>query len=244
MPEKDFPKGRIHIGKRPWHPPIKGQPVGPTATTSEIDGDDAPTFENGRLSRPLEPDETLDGTKRWKSPNVVFASRELGTTIAEETDGSAHTSGFTKREVLVLQGLVDGIGKKQRARVLDISNDDIKSYERLIAEKVGSANRQNGLREALVKGVTLGFLDTSNLPDEPQEPLTVRERQVLFTMVRGLTTAETCLELGIASRTLSEYRSRAHDKLGLHTQYQVLAWAARDMMRRGQLHGHPVKNID
>lgn len=195
MPEKDFPKGRIHIGKRPWHPPIKGQPVGPIATTSEI-------------------------------------------------GGSAHTSGFTKREVLVLQGLVDGIGKKQRARVLDISNDDIKSYERLIAEKVGSANRQNGLREALVKGVTLGFLDTSNLPDEPREPLTVRERQVLFTMVRGLTTAETCLALGIASRTLSEYRSRAHDKLGLHTQYQVLVWAARDMMRRGQLHGRPVKNID
>lgn len=244
MSEKDLPKGRIHIGKRPWHPPIKGQPIGPSATTSEIDGDDAPTFEDGQLSRPLEPDETLDRTKRWKTPNIVFASRELGATI-EETDGSANLSGFTKREVTVLQGLVDGMGKKHRARVLDISSDDIKSYERLIAEKVGSTNRQNGLREAIVKGVTLGFLDTSNLPDEPQEPLTVRERQVLFTMVRGLTTAETCLQLGISPRTLSDYRSRAHDKLGLHTQYQVLAWAARDiMMRRGQLHGQPVKIID
>ncbi|KKR88042.1 MAG: hypothetical protein UU34_C0001G0039 [Candidatus Curtissbacteria bacterium GW2011_GWA1_41_11] len=165
MLEKDPPKGRIQIGKRPWHPPIKGQPIGPAATTNEIDGNDAPTFEDGQLSRPLEPNETLDKTKRWKAPSVVFASRELGATIREETDASANSSGFTKREVTLLQGLVDGIGKKQRARVLDISNDDIKSYEHLIAEKVGSANRQEGLREAIVKGVTLGFLDTSNLPD-------------------------------------------------------------------------------
>ena len=230
MSEKDLPKSRIHIGKRPWHPPIKGQPIGPSATTNEIDGNDAPTFEDGQLSRPLEPDETLDGTKRWKTPSVVFVSRELGATIVEETDGSVNSSGFTKREVTVLQSLVGGIGKKQRATVLDISNEDIKSYEHLIAEKVGSANRQEGLREAIVKGVTLGFLDTSNLPDEPQESLTARERQVLFTMVRGLTTAETCSQLGISPRTLSDYRSRAQDKLGLHTQYQVLAWAARDMM--------------
>src|SRR4030043_1863417 len=151
--QRDKPiEGEVQIGRRPWHPPIKGQPPGPQATTDEIWGDGAPTYESGELSRRLRRKEKIGKTRTWRSPEVIFSARRLEEQIREELS-RAHDTRFTEREVICLQGLVNGVGKRGRARELTLLTPDLKAFEGLIAEKVGFDSRQEGLRVAIFIGV-------------------------------------------------------------------------------------------
>ena len=227
-------EGEIHIGGRPWYPPIKGQPSSPQATTAEIWGDDAPTIEGGKFSRRLRPKEKISKTRTWRSPEVIFSARRLEEQIREELS-RAHDTRFTEREVICLQGLVNGVGKRGRARELTLLTPDLKTFEGLIAEKVGFDSRQEGLRVAIFIGVRDGDLDTRNIHLKPKEPLGVRESQVLIGMIGGSSTSQLCNQLGISGRSVRSYRESAYEKIGVHTSYQAMAWAAKDMLMRGQL---------
>lgn len=140
---------------------------------------------------------------------------------------------FTEPEIQLLQGLVAGLGKERRAKALQISVEELVRRERQLAGKMGKEDRQDGLREAIVQGVMQGALDTSGLPANPRTPFSPNQAQVLALMVRGYTTSQTCEVLGIKPPTVLSHRSNAVKKIGLATQYQMLAWAARDMKNRG-----------
>jgi two-component system, NarL family, response regulator NreC len=65
-------------------------------------------------------------------------------------------------------------------------------------------------------------------PDQPQEPedmLTVREREVLRLAAEGRSNAEVAAELFISRRTVETHRARAMKKLGLRNQVELARYA-------------------
>ncbi len=61
--------------------------------------------------------------------------------------------------------------------------------------------------------------------DEPVEPLTEREREVLVLVGRGLANKEIAHELGLTERTARTYVSNILGKLGLQSRTQAALWA-------------------
>jgi DNA-binding NarL/FixJ family response regulator len=61
--------------------------------------------------------------------------------------------------------------------------------------------------------------------DEPVEPLTEREREVLALVGRGLANKEIAYELGLTERTARTYVSNILGKLGLQSRTQAALWA-------------------
>lgn len=234
MSNSEIPQDRIHIGKRPWHPPIKGQPPGPEVTFTEITSGDAPIITDGQISRKLKPGEKIDQRKSWNSPQLILVARNLEEQVHEELS-RVQNNGFTEREIIYLQGLVNGAGRKRRASKLGIPISDLKIFESLVGEKLGLPSRQDGLRVAIFIGVRDSLLNTDFLPKKQIDQLGVRETQVLMAMVGGHTTAEVCDQLGISDRSVRTYRKTAYRKMGIYTGYQACAWVARDMKLRGQL---------
>ncbi len=58
--------------------------------------------------------------------------------------------------------------------------------------------------------------------------LSVREREVLRSMVDGLTTKAIARRLGIATKTVEAHRSRIFDRLGVRTQREAVTRALRE----------------
>lgn len=61
--------------------------------------------------------------------------------------------------------------------------------------------------------------------DEPVEPLTEREREVLALVGRGLANKEIAYQLGLTERTARTYVSNILGKLGLQSRTQAALWA-------------------
>ena len=61
--------------------------------------------------------------------------------------------------------------------------------------------------------------------DEPVEPLTDREKEVLALVGRGLANKEIAYELGITERTARTHVSNILGKLGLASRTQAALWA-------------------
>lgn len=68
--------------------------------------------------------------------------------------------------------------------------------------------------------------------DQPEEPLTARERQVLQLIAEGKTTKAIARLLGVSFKTAESHRSRIMKKLGIHE----IAGLVRYAIRRGLLH--------
>jgi DNA-binding NarL/FixJ family response regulator len=66
--------------------------------------------------------------------------------------------------------------------------------------------------------------------DEPVEPLTEREREVLALVGRGLANKEIAYELGITERTARTHVSNILGKLGLQSRTQAALWAVEKGM--------------
>jgi len=64
-------------------------------------------------------------------------------------------------------------------------------------------------------------------PDDPYESLTTRERQVLQLAAESHTLAEIATRLGISPRTVESHREHLMQKLGLHSQTDLIRYAVR-----------------
>jgi two-component system invasion response regulator UvrY len=65
---------------------------------------------------------------------------------------------------------------------------------------------------------------------EPHEALSNREYQVLQLLAKGLTVTEIAQQLCLSVNTISTYRSRILEKLGLRSAVELFAYAARYRM--------------
>ncbi len=63
------------------------------------------------------------------------------------------------------------------------------------------------------------------MPSDPYDRLTNREREVLHLTVEGYTSAETAARLSISPRTVEMHRSNIMRKLGLSTQADLIRYA-------------------
>lgn len=73
------------------------------------------------------------------------------------------------------------------------------------------------------------LLDTFLRAEKPTKrdnlPLSRREIQLLRSIVRGFTNAETATHLHLGIRTVETYRARLYKKLGLHTRAELVSYA-------------------
>jgi DNA-binding NarL/FixJ family response regulator len=62
--------------------------------------------------------------------------------------------------------------------------------------------------------------------EEPVEPLTQRELEVLKLVALGYTTAEIGAQLSLSARTVEHYRANLKDKMGVRTRAELTRYAA------------------
>lgn len=68
---------------------------------------------------------------------------------------------------------------------------------------------------------------SKDLPEDPYETLTVREREVLYLTAEGMISAEIAARLSISSRTAETHRANMMRKLGMRTQTDLIRYALR-----------------
>lgn len=73
----------------------------------------------------------------------------------------------------------------------------------------------------------------SNTQRLPHEALSNREFQVLQALAQGLTVGEIAKTLSLSANTISTYRARIFEKLGLRNQTELFVYAARHGLIQG-----------
>ena len=71
-----------------------------------------------------------------------------------ETTNSA--SSFTKRETEIMHLVSQGKTNGEIAKILDLSDETIKSYLKLVSQKLNTVNRAHAVSEAIRKGLIIG----------------------------------------------------------------------------------------
>jgi len=61
-----------------------------------------------------------------------------------------------------------------------------------------------------------------------KNPLSRRERQVLYLIVEGKTNKEIALNLNIAEQTVKNHIDNLYQKIGVHKRVQAVVWAIRN----------------
>ncbi len=106
----------------------------------------------------------------------------------------------------------------------DAEPDEIATAVR--AARVGEVH----LDAAVARMLTQRMRERRSRPDEPVEPLTDREREVLVLVARGMSNKEIAAELSISDPTTRTHVSRILAKLGLASRTQAALWAVQHGM--------------
>ena len=129
--------------------------------------------------------------------------------------------------------------------VLSMQSADVYVVEALKAGALGYVLKETGPSELLnaVQQVIQGqrylspkiserlidvLIQTSEkIPADPYQTLTNREREVLQMAAEGLTSSEIAKRLSISPRTAELHRGRMMNKLGLHSQTELIRYALK-----------------
>jgi DNA-binding NarL/FixJ family response regulator len=106
--------------------------------------------------------------------------------------------------------------------IKDSGADDLISAVREVA--AGRSFLSPPLSESLLEAYNQRLQATSR---DPYETLTTREREVLLLAAQGHTSAEIAVQLSISPRTAESHRSNLMQKLGLHSQTDLIRFALR-----------------
>jgi two-component system, NarL family, response regulator NreC len=129
--------------------------------------------------------------------------------------------------------------------VLSMQSADVYVVEALRAGALGYVLKETGPSELLgaiqqvVRGqrylspriserlIEVLLETTEKLPADPYQSLTNREREVLQMAAEGLTASELAKRLSISPRTAELHRGRMMNKLGLHSQTDLIRYALK-----------------
>jgi DNA-binding NarL/FixJ family response regulator len=96
-----------------------------------------------------------------------------------------------------------------------------------LAQAIKAVNQGNSwLSSAVSKTVISGYLERSG-SDEEQNPLTVRQSQVLKMITEGYSTKEVSFSLNLSIKTIETYRTQIMDKLDIHDLPGLVRYAVR-----------------
>ena len=124
---------------------------------------------------------------------------------------------YTDRQYVIgaLRGGVHGFVIKSQAAV------DLVDAIRLVNQ--GSTYLSPGISQTVVDACTAGL-------GVPQDPLSLRERQVLQLIAEGRSTKEAASILGISVKTAESHRTRIMGKLDVHETASLVRYAIREGM--------------
>jgi DNA-binding NarL/FixJ family response regulator len=102
-----------------------------------------------------------------------------------------------------------------------------KAAEFLLAVREAAAGRRYLSAPLSERAIDAYIVQTADVPLDPYETLTNRERDILYLVAEGRTTAEIAERLSIGVRTVESHRGSMMRKLGLQTQADLIRFALR-----------------
>lgn len=139
-----------------------------------------------------------------------------------------------KMSAAYLQTFFTGIGVVDKITVLGTNSDDLIGLNFYRYEENGSFSRSDpNLRFAFwdtILKITLLHFSQEKVADvkSPLNSLSKREKNICEAMLRGMTADAIAWELGISPSTVTTYRRRAYEKLGINSKSALF-----ELCRRG-----------
>ena len=115
---------------------------------------------------------------------------------------------FTQKEIIVLQGLIDGLTWKEFDAQFDITRLVLKNSKESIASRFSPTGQIGGIYIAIAEAIKQDLLDTSNLPKEYAGQLTKLEIQFFALQYKGVKPSSVSETLGIGIYEIPTYRNR------------------------------------
>lgn len=178
-------------------------------------------------------------------PELRQLLRAAGITVVAEADGAAEAESAVRQlrpDVLVLAGLLPGATVPRAPALALLGRDDedallaaIKAGCRgFLSVDVAADDLARAVR-SLASGAAVFGADVADRvthwltgPLPPADPvLSVRERQFLDLVSSGLSDVAIAVRLGIAVKTVRNYRALAYRKLGVQSRTEAMARLAR-----------------
>ena len=142
---------------------------------------------------------------------------------------------FTQREIIILQGLIDGLNWKEFDDRFDIKRRVLKANRESIAARFSPNGHVGGIYLAIIEAIKQDKLDTRKLPREYPGQLTGSEIHFFVMQYKGKRASEVCESLGIEMREIPTYRNRISEKFGINNFFAAIACMARDNKEAGKL---------
>ena len=142
---------------------------------------------------------------------------------------------FAQREIVILQGLVDGLTWQEFDARFDIKRIVLKATRDSIAARFSPNGHVGGIYLAIIEAIKQDKLDTSKLPREYPGQLTGTEIHFFVMQYKGKRASEVCESLGIEMREIPTYRNRISEKFGINNFFAAIACMARDNKEAGKL---------
>lgn len=155
--------------------------------------------------------------------------------ISNLSNSEGNSIDFAQREIIILQGLVDGLNWKEFDERFGIKRRVLKANRESIAARFSPTGHVGGIYRAIVEAIGQEKLDTSNLPQRYEGQLNELEIGFFAMMYKGKTASEVTEALGIKIREFPTYKNRICEKLGVGNFFAAIGCMARDNKGDDQL---------
>lgn len=156
-------------------------------------------------------------------------------TLEQDRQSSTEDSPkLTHRQVVVLQGLIDGLKPTDFGR-LGIGKLVLTYEKDTIAEQFETQSRIIGLTRGVIWGVERGILNTSKLPEIIREQTNSNLDQFLEYVVNQVPRPDFVLELPIERINFNIIESEICKRLHVPNFYAAIAAKAKEMKDLGEL---------
>lgn len=189
------------------------------------------------MGLPLEARDYQPPFKYLKPPTVRVSS---SFSVSQDALESFYNYCLKPKQLQTLQLLSQGLPNWRIARNLDIPVETVKGRFQLMlgrAEERGIIERKRkcGAEALITLAINSDLLDTAMHVQVRPELLTCRENAVLLTMVKGLTSKQAEIELGIKLETIKVFKKKIFRKLGGSNKYEAIAICAKTLKDKGLL---------
>ncbi|EPD38406.1 MULTISPECIES: response regulator transcription factor [Delftia] len=148
---------------------------------------------------------------------IALANSECHLDAEHPTADEVIASALTAREIDVLEAMAKGLGCKDIAHTLGISEHTVRKHRSNMCTRLGLRNAV----ELLTHARRQGWLRAARSP----LPLSPREQEVLVHVLAGHTSKEIARSLYLSDLTVRKHRENILRKLGLTSTAQLQTFA-------------------
>lgn len=162
--------------------------------------------------------------------------------IPDVFNGSFH---ITSAELLILQGLSEGLLYSQLAQKLSRSEHTIKNQARNMMDRDREIKNQGNLLRLITLAINDSRIDVSMCGVIPDNLLTKREWEIIQCMMEGLDSKQIAVKFKISPKTVGNHKKKIYTKLNRisdnngtqirHKDSSIVAMAAKTYKEKGEL---------